>query len=198
MAAPLPENEIERLRALHHYQVLDTPPEDDFEDIIYLASKICEVPICLVSFVDKNRQWFKAKRGLLPCETSREHAFCGHAILDEELLIIPDARRDERFFSNPLVNGEPYIRFYAGAPLLSPGRHKLGTLCVIDRQPRKLSAFQLKALQMLANQVVKLLELRSRNKLLHEKLSLIQKQKKIITHLWNEREQLLERLKTSG
>lgn len=198
MAAPLPKDEIERLKALYHYQVLDTPPEDDFEGIIYLASQICEVPICLISFVDEDRQWFKAKMGMEACETRRDHAFCAHAILNEKVLIIPDAQGDERFFTNPLVNGEPYIRFYAGAPLLSPGKHKLGTLCVIDQRPRQLSAFQIESLQLLAKQVVKLLELRSRNHLLHEKLSLIQKQKKAITRFWHEREELLERLKTSG
>lgn len=197
MAAPLPENETERLQALYHYHVLDTPPEDEFENIIYLASQICKTPICLISFVDEDRQWFKAKKGLEACETRRDHAFCAHAILNENVLIIPDTQDDKRFFSNPLVNGEPYIRFYAGAPLLSPGNHKLGTLCVIDQRPRQLSNFQVESLQLLAKQVVKLLELRSRNHLLHEKLSLIQKQKKAIIRFWHEREELLERLKIS-
>lgn len=198
MKAPLPRMETERLKVLHHYRVLDTPPEDDFDDIIFLASEICEVPICLISFIDENRQWFKAKKGLAACETSRDHAICAHAILNEDVLVIPDAKKDERFQNNPLVTGAPFIRFYAGAPLITPSNHILGTLCVIDREARQLNSLQLKTLPLLAKQVVKLLELRYRTKLLHEKLLLIGKQKETITRFWYEREELLEKLKKAN
>ena len=151
MPAPLPDNEPERLKVLNHYQVLDSPPEEEFEDLVYLASEICQAPVSLISFIDKKRQWFKARRGLEVSETPRDHAFCAHAILKEEVMIVPDALRDPRFFKNPLVKGEPFIRFYAGAPLITPSKHRLGTLCVIDQEPgRKLNSFQLKSLKILA------------------------------------------------
>jgi GAF domain-containing protein len=198
MAAPLPNNETERLKVLRHYRIMDSLPEDSFDDIVYLAAEICEVPVCLISFIDETRQWFKAKKGLEACETSRDLAFCAHTILNDKVLLIPDASKDARFYNNPLVLGEPYLRFYAGAPLLSPSRHQLGTLCVIDHQPRQLSAVQLNSLTILAKQVVKLLELRSRNQLLQEKLVLIQKQKDAITRFWYEREELLARIHSSN
>lgn len=198
MIPPLPSKEKERLRVLHHYQVLDTPPEDDFDDITYLASEICEVPICLISFIDENRQWFKAKKGLEACETNREYAICAHTILNEDILVVPDLKKDVRFQNNPLVTGAPFIRFYAGAPLITPSNHILGTLCVIDQEARALNPLQLKTLPLLAKQVVRLLELHYRSRLLHEKLLLIQKQKETITRFWYEREELLEKLKEAN
>jgi GAF domain-containing protein len=194
MAAPSPKNETERLRVLQHYGIMDSLPEDSFNDIVYLASEICEVPVCLISFIDETRQWFKAKKGLETCETSRDLAFCAHTILNDEILVVPDATKDARFYNNPLVLGEPYVRFYAGAPLISPSRHKLGTLCIIDHQPRQLSTVQLNSIKILAKQVVKLLELRSRNQLLQKKFVLIQKQKDAIRRFWYEREELLAKL----
>ena len=161
MTAPLPENESERLAALRSYEVLDTLPEQSFDDLTRLAAQICGVPIALVSLVDEDRQWFKSAFGIAAQETPREQAFCAHAILQpDELLIVPDATADQRFQDNSLVTGEPAIRFYAGAPLVTPSGHALGTLCVIDRKPAKLNAEQQESLRMLGRLAVRELELR--------------------------------------
>lgn len=160
MNAPVPENEAARLEALHDYRVLDTAPERAFDDITKLVSFICQTPVALVSLVDRERQWFKSKVGLQATETPRDHAFCAHALAEGKLLVVEDATADERFASNPLVTGEPYVRFYAGAPLLTPDGHALGTLCVIDHEPRTLSPEQVSALEALARVVVDQLELR--------------------------------------
>ena len=160
MIAPLPNNETARLEALRQYQILDTDREETFDDIVRLAAYICETPIAVISLVDKNRQWFKARLGLGPSETSRDSAFCAHAILEEIPMIVPDAMLDKRFADNPLVTSEPYIRLYAGAPLTTPEGFKLGTLCVIDRLPRTLSDQQIAALRMLSYQVMAQLDLR--------------------------------------
>jgi class 3 adenylate cyclase len=160
MKLPLPADEPERLAELREYQVLDTPAEPGFDDLVYVASQICQVPIALVSLIDVNRQFLKSRIGLDISETSRDVAFCAHAISQPELMIVPDATADPRFADNPLVTSDPNIRFYAGAPLVTPRGHAMGTLCVIDRVPRKLTDSQLKALQALSRQVVALLQLR--------------------------------------
>ena len=158
--ASLPKNEKERLEALREYHILDTQPEQAFDDITRLAAYVCDVPICLISIIDVYRQWFKSKVGIDVSETPREHAFCGEAILQDSLMIVPDARNDPRFALNPLVTGPPGIRFYAGTPLVIPSLHTLGTLCVIDRVPRKLSPEQIDGLESLGRQVIVHLELR--------------------------------------
>lgn len=160
MKAPLPEDESLRLNALYQYQILDTLPEEAFDDLTRLAAHICGTPITLVSLLDANRQWFKSKVGLAVSETSRDLAFCAYAILQPELLIVPDAKEDKRFADNPLVTEDPKIRFYAGAPLINPSGFSLGTLCVIDYVPRTLSPSQQDALKTLARQVMAQLELR--------------------------------------
>lgn len=153
-------NERNRLAALDRYDILDTPPEPEFDDFTQLASLICQTPIALISLVDGARQWFKSRVGLEVCETPRSVSFCQHAIRGAELMEIPDARQDERFCVNPLVTGEPHIRFYAGVPLTTPDGHQLGTLCVIDRSPRQLTNEQRDGLTRLARQVVRQMELR--------------------------------------
>jgi len=162
--APTPPNEERRLEALRGFDILDTPAEKAFDDLVRLALYICETPIAAVSFIDKDRQWFKSKVGLAVPETKRDISFCAHAItLPNETLIVPDASLDARFSDNPLVTGEPKIRFYAGAPLVTEDGFVLGTLCVIDHVPKELTAAQTKALEVLRNQVMRELELHRKN-----------------------------------
>ncbi len=158
--SPLPENEKERLAALYRYNILDTEAEKDFNDIVEMASQLCDAPISIISLIDEHRQWFKAKTGLAAEETHRDLAFCAHAIHQQDLMEVSDPLKDERFFDNPLVTGDPNIRFYAGMPLITHDGFTLGTLCVLDRKPRKLNEHQLIYLGMLAKKVVTLLELR--------------------------------------
>jgi diguanylate cyclase (GGDEF)-like protein/PAS domain S-box-containing protein len=141
-------------------RILDTPPEEEFDAIVRLAAKICDVPIALVSLVDESRQWFKARVGLEAAETSRDVSYCGHAIVGPETMVVPDASADPRFVDNPLRTGEPHVEFYAGVPLRLSSGHAVGTLCVIDHAPRSLTPAQQTALEALAAQVVRLLELR--------------------------------------
>lgn len=158
-----PLDEKERLAALAAWQILDTDAEQAFDELTQLASLSCNTPIALVSLVDESRQWFKSRVGLEAKETPRDLAFCAHTILSDQPMIVEDTWLDDRFRSNPLVTESPNIRFYAGAPLVDDEGHALGSLCVIDRQPRQLSSEQTKTLQLLSHQVIKLMELRRAN-----------------------------------
>lgn len=174
MKAPLPINERDRLEALRSYEILDTAAEADFDDLVEVASAVFDVPIAVITLVDVERQWFKAKVGLDATETPRDHAFCAHAILRDETLVVPDATDDPRFSDNPLVTADPSIRFYAGAPLLTDDGHGLGTLCVIDSKPRvetPLDPKQVRILEALSRQAVRLLEMRKANVHLADALS---------------------------
>ena len=164
MSSPTLQNEKERLKVLWQYDVLDTVPEELFDDLTELAARICEAPIALISLVDEKRQWFKSKVGTDVKETSRDVSFCAHAIKQSDLFIVPDAAQDERFADNPLVTSDPKIRFYAGAPLITTDGYALGTLCVIDKVPRDLRPDQRQALVILARHVVSQLELRRRSR----------------------------------
>ena len=163
MRAPLPANEAARLEALRQYQILDTHDETSFDDLTRIAAYICQTPIAIISLIDEERQWFKARLGVGPKETSRDIAFCAHTILQDAPTVVPDALTDERFADNPLVTAEPYIRLYAGAPLITPEGFRLGSLCVVDRVPRHLSIEQIAVLRMLSNQVMTQLDLRRDN-----------------------------------
>ncbi len=159
-APAMPENEAARLEALRNYRILDTEPERSFDDLTLLASHICGTPMALISLVDADRQWFKSRIGIPISETARAVSFCAHAINHRDLFIVPDARHDERFRNNPLVTGDQEIRFYAGAPLVTPDGHALGTLCVLDHVARTLSREQLESLTALCRQAEAQLELR--------------------------------------
>ncbi|MBU7571480.1 sensor histidine kinase [Flavobacterium lindanitolerans] len=160
----IPHNEKERLDALLAYKILDSAPEKDFDDIVKLASEICHTPISTITLVDKDRQWFKSKIGLEFSEGARDTSFCAHTLNNpREMMIVSDSLEDDRFYDNPNVIGHPNVRCYVGVPLVDPNGHALGSLCVIDNQPRNLDNFQLLALEKLANQVINLLELRKKN-----------------------------------
>lgn len=167
MKPPLPANEMLRLQALYDLSILDSPREKNFDDITAIASMICDVPMSIISLVDAERQWFKSSIGLDGTETARDVAFCAHAILQpQQMTIVPDALLDKRFVDNPLVTGDPHIRFYAGAPLVTEDGAALGTLCVADYKPRDITPEQQQALMALARQVMQLFHLRSANHLL--------------------------------
>ncbi len=179
----LPENEAERILELQRYEILNTQSEEDFDEIVRLASEICQVPISTITLIDAYRQWHKAKVGLEDNEGDRNITFCGHTILEDDIMEVEDAMQDDRFFDNPLVLSDPHIRFYAGIPIVSSRGYKIGTLCVIDRVPRKLSASQLFALRVLAKQVIKLFELRLKNKEIHEQKTMLDAQSKQLSEL---------------
>jgi anti-sigma regulatory factor (Ser/Thr protein kinase) len=154
-------DEAARLAALRRYRILDTAPEQAFDDLTLLASYVCDAPMALLTLIDSSRQWFKSKVGLTLTETHRNVAFCTHAIQKpDEIMVVPNTLSDQRFSNNPFVVGEPKIRFYAGAPLVTPDGYALGTLCVIDRVPRSLSPQQTAALDALRRQAQAQLELR--------------------------------------
>jgi diguanylate cyclase (GGDEF)-like protein len=159
--AALPFNEAERLNVLRNYGVLDTGPEQAFDDLTTLASAVCQAPMALITLVDEDRQWFKAREGVDLAETPREISFCAHTILQpDRLMEVADTRQDPRFAHNPLVTGDTAIRFYAGAPLVTPQGVAIGTVCVLDHRPRNLTGTERRALHSLARQVVAQLELR--------------------------------------
>ncbi|WMN11676.1 GAF domain-containing sensor histidine kinase [Marivirga salinae] len=165
----IPHNEKERLKELRRLNILDSEQEKDFDELVELASIICGVPISLVTLVDVDRQWFKSKKGLDVESTPRDVSFCGHAINDDEIFVIENTVADKRFFDNPLVTDDPNIRFYAGMPIKSENGFNLGTLCVIDTKPKKLSELQLNALKILSGQASKLIELRDKKNELQSK-----------------------------
>jgi len=172
MTAPIPLDEAARLEALREYGLLDTVPEQAFDDLTLLAAQICQTPIALVSLVDDQRQWFKSKIGMSATETSRDIAFCAHTILNRhEILEVRDAEADARFRDSPLVTSDPHVRFYAGAPLVNQEGHSLGALCVMDRSPRSLSPEQLAALGALSRLVVGQLEMRRQSRSLAEEIA---------------------------
>jgi len=160
MISAHPTREIERISELRRYCVLDTPPEDPFDDLTKLAAYVCETPIALVSLVDAERVWFKSKVGLAASEVQRIDGFCSSAVLKESLLIVPDAAADERLAAHPFLTFQPRVRFYAGAPLTTPRGLCIGTLCVIDTVPRRINEEQTEALERLARAVVRQLEQR--------------------------------------
>ncbi|MBU6154156.1 MAG: GAF domain-containing protein [Bdellovibrionales bacterium] len=178
---PSPTEEA-RLRELYDYDILETPPEPEFDALTELASVICGTPIALISLVDRNRQWFKSKIGLLAPETHRDVSFCGHAILEEDVFVVENALEDPRFSDNPLVTGDPRIRFYAGAQLRTESGEAIGTLCVIDSEPKSFSKEKRKALATLAGMVIAQLDLKRRNRQLSEALELIEGQKLSLLH----------------
>ena len=160
MKSPVPENEAQRLEALRRFEILDTPAEKPYNDIVLLALHLCQTPIAMITFVDAQRLWFKAKAGISANEAARTGAFCAYAILEDDILVVPDALKDERFASNVMVIGDPNVRFYAGVPLITDDGLALGVLCVMDRVPRELTAEQANDLRALARLVMSQLELR--------------------------------------
>ncbi len=162
--ANVPANEIARLQSLRDFDIMDTEPDEHFDDLTRMAARVCETPISLISMLDANRQWFKSKFGLLAPESERETAFCSYTILGDDILEVPDASRDSRFFNNPLVTGPPKVVFYAGVPLRTTQGLNIGSLCVIDHKPRMLHPDQVEVLKTLARQAIHLLNLHQKVK----------------------------------
>ncbi|MCD9028286.1 sensor domain-containing diguanylate cyclase [Luteimonas sp. BDR2-5] len=168
---PRPDNEIERQATLDAYRILDTPREAAFDDLVAIATAVCDVPIAMVSLIDRDRQWFKASSGIDVTETGRDVSFCAHAILDPgNTMIVPDAQLDARFRDNPMVTGGMKVRFYAGAPLLSVEGLPMGTFCVVDDRPRELTPTQRRALEALSRQASRLMEMHRVTRELHLQL----------------------------
>lgn len=164
LKAPIPPNEAQRMKTLREYNVLDTPPEAVYDDIAHVCAGVCDTPIALITLVDGRRNWFKARVGVDDelTESPRDISFCGHAILREEIFEVTDAVLDERFTDNPLVAEAPHIRYYAGAPLITPDGYKLGTICAIDIRPRRLTEAQRDTLAALSRLVMRQLDRRRR------------------------------------
>jgi len=171
MSAPPPSVESARVAALDRYAILDTEPEQAFDDLVVLAAHVCKAPIAMLSLVDDHRQWFKSKVGVEIRETPREQSFCAHAIQQRGLFIVPDTLQDAKFRENAMVLGDPHIRFYAGAPLINEDGFALGTLCVIDRKPRELDEDQKEALKSLSRLALRQMELRQNLQLLKDALN---------------------------
>jgi len=171
MAAAPPSIEAARIAALNRYAILDTEPEQSFDDLVILAAYVCKTPMAMLSLVDEHRQWFKSKVGVQVRETPREVSICSHAIRQEDLFVVPDTLEDPRFRENVLVVGEPRIRFYAGAPLINEDGFALGTLCVVDREPRELDEDQRSALMSLRRLALAQMELRQNLRLLKDALN---------------------------
>lgn len=185
--APILANEKQRLQALLDYNILDTNPECDLDEITRIASLVCQTPIALISLIDHERQWFKSKQGLEAPETPRDISFCGHAIHQTEVFIVSDSELDERFVDNPLYTGNPHVKFYAGAPLITPDGFGIGTLCVIDQKRRTLTTEQVQILQLLSKQVIQIFELKKH----HEQLRKHVTDLKLATQLVQDRESYL-------
>lgn len=199
MIAPaFPANEAERLEYLHSLNILDTAPESEFDQLVQLASAISGVPIALVTLIDHDRQWFKARIGLDVPETTREVSFCGHTILQNDIMEISDTHKDVRFHDNPLVTNDPNIRFYAGIPLTTQQGYNLGSLCVIDSKPKILTEEQKLYLKILGKQVVLQLELREQIHLQNERLNKIEEQNREIHSLLDSKDKLLQELSESN
>ena len=174
-------DEQKRLAALEEYGIMDSLPEEEYDNITSLASRICGTPISLITLLDDQRQWFKSATGLDIKETPIEYAFCSYAIQHpSEIMVVPDSRKDERFANNPFVTGEPHIVFYAGMPLVDESGLALGSLCVLDVQEHTLTPFQLTALQQLAKQVVSLMTLKKHNKQLKNAVSDLEQQNALL------------------
>jgi GAF domain-containing protein len=171
MATPSSGTESARVAALDRYAILDSEPEQSFDDLVILAAHICQVPMAMLSLVDDHRQWFKSSLGVQIRETPKEVSICAHAIQQNDLFIVPDTLQDARFRDNPLVTGEPHIRFYAGTPLINDDGFALGTLCVLDRQPRQLDSGQKEAINALGRLALRQMELRTNLQLLKDALN---------------------------
>lgn len=171
MAAASPTTEAARIAALNRYAILDSEPEQSFDDLVNLAAHICQTPMAMLSLVDDHRQWFKSKFGVQVRETPKDSSICAHAIQQRDLFIVPDTLKDERFRENPLVTGDPHVRFYAGTPLVNEDGYALGTLCVVDREPRELDPAQKEAISALGRLALRQMELRMNLQLLKEALN---------------------------
>lgn len=182
LVPPIPLNETKRLNDLIETELLDTPHENEFDDIVKLASEICKTPISLITLVDTHRAWSKAEIGMKDAHGPRELSFCGHAILDDKLFEVQDTLNDDRFYDNPFVLGEPNIRFYAGFPLTTTSGSRIGSLCVVDTVPRELTESQRLALEVLSRNVIKIAELRIKNRELNRMAETQKKMTSILAH----------------